>query len=329
MSNNMLDTNHSDLNSLDTSSLNSFSLSVSVCVSDGLNTLGEKPISCPVDVPPTESIESSLAYSDSGYSGTDPWSMSCSSYCPYSSVRSSIASVYSDHEVSRKLSTDSSVPDLAATNNGRSEGNLQRRILRNLSTSFENRKSFCESTGFLNDAGAPCAGNNGGSEGRINNRIRLLTSNDLVGESKSNPEMFRRRGTDSVSSHGGGNGYKTAQKRAKLGMAICITVSESVEEEMQIFCAEHIILLESMLCRLRATAENAYINHKKFYQIMLQAWFSTTEYLMDLFTAPRLNEPIWLALSSGHAQNPSNLANCFMTELCWLLNCADTKDTNL
>lgn len=331
-----MDTNHSDLNSLDTSSLNSFSLSVSVCVSDHLNALGDKTSTNPLDVPPPSSQSSdagdrSFAYSDSGYSGTDPWNVSCSSYCPYSSTRSSLGSVYSEHEASRKFSTDSSILDVGPGNGG---GNLQRRILRNISTSFENRKSVSDSIGFIGDSGNSQQSTTG-SEGYI---ARVRRSSEQV-ESRSNPEMFRKRGAsgDTVNGVGPsgnrlsnyGPGNRSSGKRAKLGLAVCITLSDAVENEMQLFCAEHIVLLESMLCRLRATAENAYINNKKFYQIMLHAWFSTTQWVVDLFTAPRLREPVWLALSSGYSTRPLHLAQSFMNELCWLLNCADTKDTNL
>lgn len=44
-------------------------------------------------------------------------------------------------------------------------------------------------------------------------------------------------------------------------------MSESFEEEMELFCSEHIALLESMLSRLRASTELAYINHKNFLQV--------------------------------------------------------------
>lgn len=345
-SSNTLDANATaDLNSVDTSSLNSFSLSVSVCVSDNLNNLGiEKQAQTnPLDVPPPASESSdgerSFAYSDSGYS--DPWNASGSSYYPYnSSTRSSFGSVYSDREASRKFSTDSSMTDAATVGTAAtapSDGNMQRRIMRNMTTSFENRRSVSDSIGYIGDSQAHQAHSGyglhvaapGGSEGSV---PRARRCSEQV-ESRSNPEMMRKRGAsgDAVRSHHSsyGPGIRAAGKRPKLGLAICITLSESVEDDMQLFCSEHIMLLESMLCRLRATAENAYVNQKKFYQIMLHAWFSTTEWITDLFTAPRLIEPVWLALSSGYSQNPVHLAQCFMSELCWLLNCADTKDTNL
>ena len=62
---------------------------------------------------------------------------------------------------------------------------------------------------------------------------------------------------------------------------------------------------------------------------MLRGWQSTSQWLMDLFTAPRLACPIWLHLSMGSVKNPTVLVNSFMNDLCSLLNTADTKDTNL
>lgn len=62
---------------------------------------------------------------------------------------------------------------------------------------------------------------------------------------------------------------------------------------------------------------------------MLHAWFSATAWIADLFTAPRIKEPVWITLSSGSTEKPHSVAKHFMSELCWLLNCADTKDTNL
>lgn len=193
---------------------------------------------------------------------------------------------------------------------------------------------------------------NGGSEGCVRTGRRSsahqTSTTAAAAETHSNPEMmrrFHRTGLGAVGSSaataaalaarsvggggGGGSGSAGSRSRTKLGLAICIQLSDNVETEMQMFCAEHIVLLESMLCRLRANAEAAYANQKRFYQLMLHAWMSTAQWFVDLYTAPRLVEPVWLALSGGHAHNARQLAQGFMQELSWLLNCADTKDTNL
>lgn len=61
---------------------------------------------------------------------------------------------------------------------------------------------------------------------------------------------------------------------------------------------------------------------------MMKCWHTTSQWLVDLFSAPRLINPIWLSLSTG-VKNSNQLANSFMHDLCSLLNTADTKDTNL
>jgi hypothetical protein len=40
-----------------------------------------------------------------------------------------------------------------------------------------------------------------------------------------------------------------------------------MEQEMLCFCSEHMALLESMLYRLRAASENAYINRQNFLPV--------------------------------------------------------------
>lgn len=284
----------SERNSMDTSSLNSFSLSVSVCVSDNLSALGDDGKSSnntnPLDMPAPQTTASvsdcvsssdglqtsSIAYSDSGYGGTDPWTnMSCSSYCRYSSTRSSAGSMYSERENRRKYSVDSSIADAAAgllnADGVRSDGNLQRRILRNVSTSFENRLSSSDFIGYFDDNSSVqqhvvAAHTATGSDGCV---VRHRRCSEQI-ESRSNPEMFRRRAVAAAAAIASG-GYppkaRSSNRRAKLGLAICITLSDTVEEDMQRYCSEHISLVESMLCRLRANVETAYVNKKNFYEV--------------------------------------------------------------
>lgn len=230
------------------------------------------------------------------------------------------------------------------------------RILRNITTSFETHDSISDGVGFVCDirsAGAPqpssrCRG--GGSEGcMVGENKRLCgeqrTDGQSAAETQSYPEMMTRGGggggnsSDEVVTTGslmpGGAMSATIAnaaslgKRVKLGLALCIQLSDTAEAEMQQFCSEHMVLLESMLSRLRAAAEHAYANQKRFYQLMLRAWMATAQWLVDLFTAPRIVEPVWLALSGGYATDAKQLAHGFMHDLSGLLNSADTKDTNL
>lgn len=318
----------SDINSIETSSINSFSLSLSVCVTDHLNSLADK--SRPLDVPPNQTSNSnegrSNAYSngDSGYSSTGPWNIAAN--LPVSSTRSSFASMYSYQDSYRKMSIESMAGDEKLYQNQQlGDSNVHRRILKNLSTSFENRTSMSDFIGFVNDNYYL------GSDTYVSRRRY-----SEFGDGRINSELLRKTKTSTNDAQVHYNSYpntqtssKSSHRRAKLGVAVCITFNELVEPEMERFCSEHIALLESMLSRLRVIAENAYINQQNFIQIMMRGWHTTTTWFTDLFTAPRLMNPIWLTLSCGNSKSPDNLAHNFMNELCWLLNCADTKDTNL
>lgn len=350
----------SEHGSIDGLSMNSFSLPFSVGIGRHVSLtpsdLSTSVVSAPLDVPSIDqqslltSSDSaadsgprfSSTYStgnDSGYSAlsrgqlsSDQWS---SSY--QYSTRSSLGSVMSEQsERLRKFSVDSNLfpgssgcghPPLELS----SDGSLQRRISRNMMTSFENENSMNDLIGFVTDnysnvattnsSGGCGGGGGGGSEGLnlgVNyRRASYCTTN----ESRSNPEMGKRRD--------GAANMKSNSRRAKLGLAVCITMSESFEEEMELFCSEHIALLESMLSRLRATTERAYIHHNHFLQIMLQIWQDTQQWFQDLFTAPRIKCPVWLSITTSGSKYSKNVAERFIKELCWLLSFADTKDTNL
>lgn len=276
-----------------TSSNSSFSLSLSLCMTKKLGTPNEQrqlqqeqPLAMttiPLDVPSAASPSSSFDHPsnytfsgcDSGFSGTDMWAtMSSSSIYGYRSEHGdSIVSTFStDPSISssRKLSVDSAILVDAAINGRSSDGCLQRRIQRNMSTSFENSLSGSDFIGYFDEC-------------KINHRSTVSIPGSTVrrhsvhcNESRSNPEMQRRRknsGKESLKpptihfSSYTPRSKAAAQRRSKIGLAVCIRFSESAEEEMQLFCSEHIALLESMLCRLRAAAETAFLNQKRFHQV--------------------------------------------------------------
>ncbi|XP_030570836.1 uncharacterized protein LOC115769935 [Drosophila novamexicana] len=334
----------SEHGSMDGLSMNSFSMPFSVSVGRHMS------LTPPLDVP-TAPDQQSLSIADSGprfsstysnatdsgysasasgsgsgtggaYSSGDQWSYQYS-------TRSSFGSVLSDQsEAMRKLSLDdwafyASSPHL---DEFASDGCLQRRISRNLRTSFEYEHSKNDFIGFFSDnytgnSAPPNGGNTtgtgaatGGSEGGGMAPPQYRRASYCANESRSNPEMGRRQAN--------------LRRRPKLGLAVCITMSESFEEEMELFCSEHIALLESMLSRLRASTEHAYINHKNFLQIMFQAWQDAQRWFSDLFTAPRIKTPVWLSITTSGSKYSKTVAERFMKELCDLLSFADTKDSN-
>ncbi|KAH8339480.1 hypothetical protein KR074_004328, partial [Drosophila pseudoananassae] len=347
----------SEHGSMDGLSMNSFSMPFSVSVGRQMS------LTPPLDVPAAPADQQSLSihsvdssgprfsstYStatDSGYSasgsgsaaGGDQWSYQ------YSSARSSLGSVLSDQsDALRKLSVDSACYSGSSPylDGFASDGCLQRRISRNLRTSFENEHSKNDFIGFLSDnypivPSAGGVGAAGGSEGGGMAPPQYRRASYSANETRSNPEMGRRQAN--------------LRRRAKLGLAVCISMSESFEEEMELFCSEHIALLESMLSRLRASTEHAYINHKNFlqvrrskvlrswhstdhhfsrlFQIMFQAWQDTQQWFSDLFTAPRIKTPVWLSITTSGSKYSKTVAERFIKELCDLLSFADTKDSN-
>ncbi|XP_017080980.1 folliculin-interacting protein 1 isoform X2 [Drosophila eugracilis] len=327
----------SEHGSMDGLSMNSFSMPFSVSVGRQMS------LTPPLDVPAAPADQQSLSihsvdssgprfsstYStatDSGYSASGSGSGTGGQWSyQYSSTRSSLGSVLSDQsDAIRKLSMDSacytgSSPYL---DEFASDGCLQRRISRNLRTSFENEHSKNDFIGFLSDnyafngqVVAPGGGGaGGGSEGGGMAPPQYRRASYCANESRSNPEMGRRQAN--------------LRRRAKLGLAVCISMSESFEEEMELFCSEHIALLESMLSRLRASTEHAYINHKNFLQIMFQACQDTQQWFSDLFTAPRIKTPVWLSITTSGSKYSKTVAERFIKELCDLLSFADTKDSN-
>ncbi|XP_036335892.1 uncharacterized protein LOC118746192 isoform X1 [Rhagoletis pomonella] len=335
----------SEHGSIDSFSLNSFSMvgypmgtgrQLSLTPSDRSSFM-----TTPLDVPDQQSLSTegsradsaprfSSTYSnanDSGYDGmsrsqvsSDQWSASYQY-----STRSSFGSVMSEQmDALQKFSIESAYFAHATSfDDSTSDGSIQRRISRNLRTSFENEHAINDLIGFISDNySAPGTSNCGGSEGGNMGIPNYRRASYSANESRSNPEIGRRRDTASNC------GSKSFYRRAKLGLAVCITMSESFEEEMELFCSEHIALLESMLGRLRACTERAYINHKEFYQVMFQAWLETQQWFSDLFTAPRIKCPIWLSITTSGNKYSKSVAEKFMKELCWLLSLADTKDTN-
>lgn len=283
---------------------------------------------------------------DSGY---DAWSSTASNLSR--STGASLLSAAGNDEPNtghRKPSADSAaiLSDVMGTNF--SDGAMHRRVLRNLSTSFEN--SFIASE---------LAGNGGIASESSSNALGYAPTQRRHSDHTQfgTPQRGKTGSRDHLSPKASSFTAQTATRsrpparRSKIGLAICITLSPSVEREMQIFCSEHISFLESVLCRARMSVEYAYLNHKKFhhvrrrivfslrtrnvtfssiFQVMLRMWLSTVSWITDLFTAPRISQPIWLTLTAfERTEKSKGIAKSFMTELCWLLTHADTKDTNL
>lgn len=252
--------NASDTNSLN--SLNSYS-----CTSDSVQSIQSnanlmvtpQTMPIPLDVVSTQlSLDNedlkfcsqSIGDSSGYYSAGEPWNR-----YPYSSARSSLASIYSDIEQHRRLSMDSTMSDFPLNCEF---GRLNRRIMKNLSTSFENIVELGENKIIENNYYTVSGITNIGG-----------MSDGCVNKCRRNSETVESRrkaiSGDAISSS---SSHHRSSRRPRLGVAFCITLSENVEEDMLCFCAEHMALLESMLYRLRAGCENAYISKPQFWQVI-------------------------------------------------------------
>ncbi|XP_058458513.1 folliculin-interacting protein 2 [Malaya genurostris] len=336
----------SDLSSIDTTSLRSFTVTSSTSTQYDISNNHRQRPPLPIEfahfdrlADPRHSTNSGL---DSGYGGTDPWTFSSNqSRHPLSSHRSSLASICSDYECFRRLSVDTNIDipqplNCTSLDNCSQFGSFHRRVSKNLSTSFENRLTLADHVGHVDELNPNLS---------VNTNSQVTASDGCVGNrnrrNSETMELTRRKAfsgdvlSTSTNYHG-----RPFSKKARLGIALCVQLNEGMPQDIEAFCSEHMSIFESMLCRLRMAAENACYRWPQFLQIMLSAWHSTQECLIDFFTAPKLINPVWITLSSGaskvgvHSGTYPNrsaltIANNFMNDLCSLLSLADTKDTNL
>uniref|UniRef100_A0A182NMI0 UDENN FNIP1/2-type domain-containing protein n=1 Tax=Anopheles dirus TaxID=7168 RepID=A0A182NMI0_9DIPT len=339
----------SDLSSIGTGSLHSFTVTSSTATQHDPSMLHRLRPVLPAEFCNFDRFadlrHSSNSGVDSGYGGTDPWGLSGSgsSRNPASSShRSSLSSIYSDFDCIRRMSTDNFSMDIPPSPNCvsledcHSYGSFHRRVSKNMTSSFENRHSIADHVGHLEELGQMmAAGQGGGGVGPPHATNATASDGCVVSRNRRNSETMelnRRKAFSGELLSATATNYqgKGPSKKQRLGVAICIRLNDAMLQDTDTFCSEHMTVFETILCRVRIAVEKAYIRWRFFLQIMLGAWHSTQQWLNDLFTAPRLNSPVWLTLSSSTLtdRNLASLASTFMNDLCSLLSLADTKDTN-
>lgn len=170
----------------------------------------------------------------SGYS-SEPWHQK-----QLASTRSSLSSIFSDVCSNRKLSIES-ISEISTDHHER----LNRRILRNLSTSFENV--------LVNSTNSSISSLSINS-GNIYNMYNTITgtSSNLNGMSdgwlsklRRNSEISMRRKTSSGDALTMST-LHSQRKRTRLAVAVIITMNDDVKNAMNEFCLEHATLFESM-----------------------------------------------------------------------------------
>uniref|UniRef100_A0A182Q5F1 UDENN FNIP1/2-type domain-containing protein n=1 Tax=Anopheles farauti TaxID=69004 RepID=A0A182Q5F1_9DIPT len=339
----------SDLSSIGTGSLHSFTVTSSTATQHDPSTLHRLRPVLPAEFCNFDRLadlrHSSNSGVDSGYGGTDPWGLSGSgsSRNPASSShRSSLSSIYSDFDCIRRMSTDNFSMDIPPSPNCvsledcHSYGSFHRRVSKNMTSSFENRQSIADHVGHLEELGQMMSAGQGcGGVGSPHTTNATASDGCVISRNRRNSETMelnRRKAFSGEVLSATATNYqgKGPSKKQRLGVAICIRLNDAMLLDTDTFCSEHMTVFETILCRVRIAVEKAYIRWRCFLQIMLGAWHSTQQWLNDLFTAPRLTNPVWLTLSSSTLtdRNLASLASTFMNDLCSLLSLADTKDTN-
>ncbi|XP_032510819.2 folliculin-interacting protein 2 isoform X3 [Danaus plexippus] len=115
-------------------------------------------------------------------------------------------------------------------------------------------------------------------------------------------------------------------RRAKLGLALLITFTESDDMELIRRCLELSPQLRSLVCRLRLAALTAG-SDAFFVSTLHTAAGHARRWLSELLFGPRLH-PTWLLLVSSEPSQANKMADRLIEDICSVLAIGDTKDTN-
>ncbi|XP_071508480.1 folliculin-interacting protein 2-like [Diadema antillarum] len=144
--------------------------------------------------------------------------------------------------------------------------------------------------------------------------------------------VVRRRSSENINS--AEEPIRPRKRYPKIGVAVLFSLPEEPsgkeDQEFRRFFFSHFTLLESHFQRLVSAIERALISQKKTYfrpsPIMeaLQEFKST---VFHLYTAPRIQKPVWLNLMT-YPQQRGHLCAQLVRELGTLLEAHNTRQTN-
>ncbi|BFZ17612.1 hypothetical protein BsWGS_20651 [Bradybaena similaris] len=107
-----------------------------------------------------------------------------------------------------------------------------------------------------------------------------------------------RRDSDFIS-----EGSLSRSRRNKLAMGIIFESQNEKDEDsnelFQSFFFSHFALIEGHVEQLRSVVEKAVFNSRNFLPTVMQALETFRSDIYDLYTTPRLPEPVWLTLTSA------------------------------
>ncbi|XP_064612338.1 folliculin-interacting protein 2-like isoform X2 [Liolophura sinensis] len=122
-----------------------------------------------------------------------------------------------------------------------------------------------------------------------------------------------------------------AEKQSKLGVGIMFDLFDDKDQEstelFQNFFFSHITLFEGHVEKLKAAIGRGYYNRRNFVHIIMEALAVFRKDIYDLYTAPRLSEPVWLNMMA-YSNYRYVLCEQFMKELMTVVAKFDNKNTN-
>ncbi|XP_021374421.1 folliculin-interacting protein 2-like isoform X2 [Mizuhopecten yessoensis] len=124
----------------------------------------------------------------------------------------------------------------------------------------------------------------------------------------------------------------TNKKQSKIALGILFGLEEDkdcsgVNRCFENFFFSHITLFEGHLDKLKAGVSHAYYNRKQFVHIVMEALENFRRDVQDLYTTPRLSEPVWLNMMS-HSSYRYVMCEKFMKQFMFLVSKYDNKSTN-
>ncbi|KAL5019218.1 hypothetical protein ScPMuIL_004940 [Solemya velum] len=165
----------------------------------------------------------------------------------------------------------------------------------------------------------PSPGSNTSSYNSLKRRMRKYTSTSLEGCCKSLSSRDFSPAQEASPAR---------RKRSKVALGILIGLSDDeVDNKLfESFFFSHITLFESHLEKLRRAVARAYYNKRSFTDILMEAISMFRSEICDLYTAPRLSEPVWLNMMS-YSSYRYVLCEQFMAEFMSLVSKYENKNT--
>ncbi|KAL5506413.1 hypothetical protein EMCRGX_G008045 [Ephydatia muelleri] len=159
-----------------------------------------------------------------------------------------------------------------------------------------------------------------------------LGSNVAVTMSSSlNKRIQRARSTSMENWNYSSLSKKMPRSRVKFALAVIVCLSELDEDyirRFQHFIFQHFSLIDAHLDELRESTEDAFVTLRleSFKGVMEQAYQKFLHNFLCLYSAQRIENPVWLSLVSQET-NRKAICRQFMEELGCAISELDTKET--